>query len=123
MERGRGTHAGLVQGAEGSEARDRAATGKDRVALDRSPCLGGLGVDLMAADGWEAHLSGLDAIDWSKKNPEWENVCIIANSVVSNRQARAATKAFIKAKLGLALTDGEERSLESAKTRGKSLVA
>ena len=42
---------------------------------------------------WKAALSGLEAIDWSKKNPEWENICIIANSVVSNRQARAATKA------------------------------
>jgi DNA sulfur modification protein DndB len=50
----------------------------------------------------------------SKKNPEWENICIVANSVVSNRQARAATKAFIKEKLGLNLTDGEQRSLERA---------
>jgi DNA sulfur modification protein DndB len=47
--------------------------------------LGGLGVDLMASDGWEACLSGLEAIDWSKKNSEWENICIVANSVVSNR--------------------------------------
>ena len=46
-------------------------------------------------------LAGLDAIDWSKTNKEWENVCIIANSVVSNRQARAATKAYIKAKLSV----------------------
>ena len=60
----------------------------------------------------EADLSGLDAIYWSKKKPGWENICIIANSVVSNRQtARAATKALIKAKLGLALTVGEERTL------------
>jgi hypothetical protein len=42
----------------------------------------------------------------------------IANSVVSNRQARAATKAFIKGKLGLALTDGEERTLTSAQMGG-----
>ncbi|KJC41949.1 hypothetical protein UB31_25640 [Bradyrhizobium sp. LTSP849] len=76
--------------------------------------LGGLGVDLLANEGWSAALSGLEGIDWSKKNSEWENVCIVANSVVSNRQARAATKAFIKAKLGLNLTDGEQRSLERA---------
>jgi DNA sulfur modification protein DndB len=76
--------------------------------------LGGLGVDLLASAEWNVALAGLENIDWSKKNPEWENVCIIANSVVSNRQARAATKAFIKAKLGLGLTDGEQRSLERA---------
>lgn len=76
--------------------------------------LGGLGVDLLAREDWSAVLSGLEKIDWSKKNIEWENVCIVANSVVSNRQARAATKAFIKAKLGLNLTDGEQRSLERA---------
>jgi DNA sulfur modification protein DndB len=74
--------------------------------------LGGLGVDLLASDEWATTLAGLETIDWSKKNPEWENICIIANSVVSNRQARAATKAFIKSKLGLGLTDGEHRSLE-----------
>jgi DNA sulfur modification protein DndB len=66
-------------------------------------------------------LTPLEQIDWSKKNPEWENICIIANSVVSNRQARAATKSFIKAKLGLNLTDGEQRSIERA--RGVAPVA
>jgi len=76
--------------------------------------LGGLGVELMSAGEWKGHLAQLDNIDWSKKNSEWENVCIVANSVVSNRQARAATKAFIKAKLGLPLTDGEQRSLDRA---------
>ena len=74
--------------------------------------LGGLGVDLHGRPGWKEQLAALMAIDWSKKNPEWENVCIVSNSVVSNRQARAATKAFIKAKMGLTLTDAEQRSLE-----------
>lgn len=54
----------------------------------------------------------LETIDWSKTNKDWENVCIIANSVVSNRQARAATKAYVKAKLNMELTDSEKRSLE-----------
>jgi DNA sulfur modification protein DndB len=76
--------------------------------------LGGLGVDLMASENWKARLTPLEKIDWSKKNPEWDNVCIVANSVVSNRQARAATKAFIKSKLGIALSDGEQRSLVRA---------
>jgi len=73
--------------------------------------LGGLGAELGARPDWKEHLSGLAQIDWSKKNQEWENVCIVSNSVVSNRQARAATKAFIKHKLGLGLTDSEAKSL------------
>jgi DNA sulfur modification protein DndB len=76
--------------------------------------LGGLGLDLMTHDNWQDRLAPLEQIDWSRKNPEWENVCIVANSVVSNRQARAATKAFIKAKLGLNLSDSEQRSLDRA---------
>ena len=73
--------------------------------------LGGLGVDILDRPDWQAQLVALGNIDWSKKNPEWENVCVVSNSVVSNRQARAATKAFIKAKIGLSLTDGEKRAL------------
>jgi len=73
--------------------------------------LGGLGVDLMASGDWKARLTPLEEIDWSKKNKEWDNICIVANSVVSNRQARAATKAFIKSKLGISLTDGEKNAM------------
>lgn len=63
--------------------------------------IGGLGADLMKEepDAWKDRLAKLETIDWAKKNKDWENVCIVANSVVSNRQARAATKAYIKAKL------------------------
>jgi DNA sulfur modification protein DndB len=74
--------------------------------------IGGLGVDLLGSADWRPALAGLETIDWTKKNPEWENICIVSNSVVSNRQARAATKAFIKAKLGLKLTDGEQRAID-----------
>ena len=75
--------------------------------------LGAVGSDLMKEDsaGWKGRLLDLKEIDWSKKNPDWEGVCIIANSVVSNRQARAATKAYIKMRMGLALSDPEKRSL------------
>jgi DNA sulfur modification protein DndB len=75
--------------------------------------LGAAGAELMEAapDGWKDRLQALRTIDWSKKNPDWENVCIIANSVVSNRQARMATKAYIKKHLELSLTEGEERAL------------
>lgn len=73
--------------------------------------LGGLGLELMKDDTWRDRLAGLQRIDWSKKNPDWENICIVANSVVSNRQARAATKSYIKDKLGMPLTDAELRSI------------
>jgi DNA sulfur modification protein DndB len=73
-----------------------------------------LGTDMLNSDDWKSKLAMLQTIDWSKKNPEWENVCIVSNSVVSNRQARAATKAFIKAKLGLSLSDSEANSLKQA---------
>ncbi len=39
-------------------------------------------------------------------------ICIVANSIVSNRQARAATKAYIKRQLGLDLSDAERRALQ-----------
>lgn len=76
--------------------------------------LGGLGLELMKDINWKTRLKALEDIDWSKKNPDWENICIIANSVVSNRQARAATKAYIKSKLGMDLTESEKRSFRGS---------
>lgn len=77
--------------------------------------MGGLGAELFASGDLDAALAPLETIDWSKKNPEWEGVCMVANSVVSNRQARAATKAFLKFKLGLSVTDAEQRMLDRAR--------
>jgi DNA sulfur modification protein DndB len=74
--------------------------------------LGGLGAELVREPDWQQRLSKLEAIDWSKTNGEWQNVCIVANSVVSNRQARAATKAYVKYRLGMPLSDSEQRSIE-----------
>src|SRR6266566_496295 len=75
--------------------------------------LGGIGADLLKEDptGWKSHLLDLATVNWSKKNRDWEGVCIVANSVVSNRQARAATKAYLKRHLGLPLSEAETRSL------------
>ena len=78
--------------------------------------IGGIGGELKSTlpkgdNGWKAALAGLRNIDWRKSNPEWDSVCIVANSVVSNRQARVATKAFIKRKLKLKLTDVETAML------------
>jgi DNA sulfur modification protein DndB len=81
--------------------------------------LGGLGPDVIGNPEWKVKLAMLQTIDWSKKNHEWENVCIVSNSVVSNRQARAATKAFIKAKLGLTLSEGETNALKHSSDNGR----
>jgi DNA sulfur modification protein DndB len=81
--------------------------------------LGGLGRALVEAypDAWEEKLDALREIDWRKSvgnkvNPEWENVCITAGSVLSNRQARVATLAVLKGKVGLDLT-GQETQFKS----------
>ncbi len=76
--------------------------------------LGGLGSELIKDSMWKECLAKLADIDWSKKNSDWQNICIVANSVVSNRQARTAMKTYIKSRLGLTLTDSEHRSLERA---------
>src|SRR6266849_3412746 len=77
--------------------------------------LGAIGSDLLKEEpeNWKTHLMELASVDWSKKNMDWENVCIIANSVVSNRQARFATKAYLKRHLKMALNEAEERALAS----------
>jgi DNA sulfur modification protein DndB len=76
--------------------------------------LGGLGKALLETfpRDWEKKLEPLRDIDWRKSvgnkvNPEWENVCITAGSVLSNRQARVATLAVLKGKAGLGLTGQE----------------
>jgi DNA sulfur modification protein DndB len=75
--------------------------------------LGAVGAELIKQfpDDWKDRLQTLRSIDWRKSNPDWDNVCIVANSVVSNRQARAATKAYLKERLGLALTEAEQRAI------------
>jgi DNA sulfur modification protein DndB len=70
--------------------------------------LGGMGRALMAAypHDWKKRLEALKQVDWRKSvgsgvNPTWDNVCISAGSVVSNRQARAATLALLKRIVGI----------------------
>ena len=36
--------------------------------------LGGLRLELMKDDNWQQRLNQLRAIDWAKKNPDWENI-------------------------------------------------
>lgn len=76
--------------------------------------LGGFGPELMKDENWVDRLTALSSIDWTKKNPDWQDVCIVAHSVVSNRQARSATKSYIKHRLGMPMTDAELRSIKKA---------
>jgi DNA sulfur modification protein DndB len=85
--------------------------------------LGGLGLELMKDEHWQDRLANLQNIDWSKKNSDWENICIVANSVVSNRQARAATKAYIKGKLDMPLSESEQRTINKEPTQSKQEAA
>ena len=78
--------------------------------------LGGLGRALIEAypTEWQGELDPLKEIDWRKSvgnkvNPEWENVCITAGSVLSNRQARVATLAVLRGKVGLDLSGQESQ--------------
>lgn len=82
--------------------------------------LGGVGNALFLhyPDAWHEHLQGLKEIDWRKSvggrvNPLWDNVCIVAGSVVSNRQARVATLAVLKRQLGLPLSTQERMILSN----------
>lgn len=78
--------------------------------------LGGAGhalIDEYPKD-WQKRLTPLRDVDWrksvgSKVNPTWDNVCITAGSVVSNRQARVQTLAVLKNILGLKITAREEK--------------
>jgi DNA sulfur modification protein DndB len=87
--------------------------------------IGGLGRSLQEAapNDWQKRLSGLKAIDWrkavgSKVNPLWDNVCIVAGSVVSNRQARMATQAILKEMLKVPLSNAENQVISSLRQAG-----
>ena len=89
--------------------------------------LGAVGASLMTEDpkNWKARLIGLTSVNWRKSNTDWENVCIVANSVVSNRQARLATQAYLKRHLDVTLTPAESRALfhEEAAASGSAKSA
>ena len=71
----------------------RALGGVGRILLEKYP------------HDWQRKLKLLERIDWRKivdssANPLWDAVCITAGSVVSNRQARAATLAVLLREIG-----------------------
>lgn len=86
--------------------------------------LGGAGRALIEEypKDWQKRLRPLGEIDWrksvgSKVNPLWDNVCITAGSVVSNRQARVQTLALVKRFLGLKVSSREQKLLGRAPSR------
>ncbi len=86
--------------------------------------LGGVGNALFLhhPNDWRKRVQGLSKIDWRKSidgrvNPLWDNVCIIAGSVVTHRQANVATLAVLKNALGLPLGN-QERAVLSSLPRG-----
>lgn len=87
--------------------------------------LGGVGAELSKhhPSDWKDRLAGLTAINWNKRNRDWENVCMVANSVVANRQARLATKAYVKRKLGLSTSESETKSIEHLQGREDTATA
>lgn len=87
--------------------------------------LGGVGNALFEYhyNDWQRCLSALGDIDWRKAvssriNPLWDNVCIVAGSVVSHRQARVATQAVLKDFLNLPKTNQENQVITSLRQMG-----
>jgi DNA sulfur modification protein DndB len=89
--------------------------------------LGGMGNTLLQyhPNDWRDCLAALKELDWrkavgSRVNPLWDNVCIVAGSVVSNRQARVATQAVLKDWLELPTTNQENQVLMALRQAGRN---
>ncbi len=46
--------------------------------------------------GWTKKLEALERIDWSKSNPEWENLIFVNGRVAANRSTQKAMSAYMK---------------------------
>ena len=60
--------------------------------------LGGLGAEVMKQfpSDWKNRLGDLNAVNWSKKNREWENVCMVANSVSLKPAGKVSNKGIFE---------------------------
>lgn len=90
--------------------------------------LGGVGKALLEYNhtDWQVRVKSLTSVDWRKSvgtgvNPMWDNVCIVAGSVVSNRQARVATQAVLKRQLALPLTNQERQVISNLEGSGRAI--
>ena len=63
--------------------------------------LGGVGAVLRERDISLEALEALADVNWRKDNPEWEGICILANSIITRTSTRDATCELLKHKLGL----------------------
>ena len=94
----------------------RALGGAGRALIDEHP------------NDWKKRLGELRNVDWRKSvgakvNPLWDNVCITAGSVVSNRQARVQTLAVLKRTLGLNAAARDQKVQEDNATRARRALA
>ena len=48
------------------------------------------------------NLDGLRDVNWDKKNPDWQGICMTGNEVVTRMPTRRATASYILWKIGLA---------------------
>jgi DNA sulfur modification protein DndB len=78
--------------------------------------LGSMGRTLISEhpEDWTKRIATLKTIDWRRTNREWQGVAMSGSDVVNRRQSRMDTASFLKRKLGLTLTPGEEKSLKGA---------
>ncbi|MBD1897630.1 DNA sulfur modification protein DndB [Coleofasciculus sp. FACHB-129] len=84
--------------------------------------LGAVGASLLSLypENWDSHLEGLQQIDWSRSNPDWEGIIMSSGGISKSRTSVTQMSAYIKKHLNLPLTAEEER-LENARLirRGK----
>ncbi len=83
--------------------------------------LGRVGNDLLRnhSKDWKKRLAGIEKINWSRKNPEWQGRAIVSGRVSKSLQSIQLTANLIKTKLRLPLTK-DEKQAEAEISGGKS---
>jgi DNA sulfur modification protein DndB len=77
--------------------------------------LGMTGSYLLENKGWKKKLAALEKIDWRRENVEWKGIAIAGNGrVVNSKPAVHISSVFIREKIGLSLSQAEQKELESA---------
>lgn len=72
--------------------------------------LGTVGACLMAVypDSWEEHLPGLQQVDWSRSNPDWEGRIMVRGEISKSKMSVNRMVGYLKGFLGLGLTLPED---------------
>ncbi|MCL1060691.1 DNA sulfur modification protein DndB [Shewanella benthica] len=96
--------------ASGGELRDEAINAH-AVTFQ---ALGFLGADLLKNEkNWKAKLAGLQNINWSRTNPDWQGRCVLNGSMHNNRKFAELTYIQIKKLLNMPLNE-KENNIENA---------